>query len=187
MANLVQDRNWRYVITLNSPDDGSRETRDRFREYLKVEHTHTQTWTQACIASTQAQTHAYTHTHTCTHTHTHTHTTHTHKHIHTQISHTHTHTKHTHTHTHTYTHMYSDANCTFAFFKLSVSHLSFLLVNDPDTVMARPRHNCFHCISTPAVTDILLVAPVGSEDIKRGKSAVLEGKAPFVLSNYTAH
>ncbi|KAK7087416.1 hypothetical protein V1264_021473 [Littorina saxatilis] len=35
MANFINARGWKYVITLNAPDAGSRETRDRFREYLK--------------------------------------------------------------------------------------------------------------------------------------------------------
>ena len=38
MANLVQNRKWQYVITLNSPDVGSRAARDKFQEYLKVGH-----------------------------------------------------------------------------------------------------------------------------------------------------
>ncbi|KAL8604641.1 hypothetical protein ACOMHN_013421 [Nucella lapillus] len=36
MANFIQDRGWKYVITLTDPDDGSRKTRDMFREYLKA-------------------------------------------------------------------------------------------------------------------------------------------------------
>ncbi|XP_076434694.1 uncharacterized protein LOC143274691 [Babylonia areolata] len=35
MASFIQDQGWKYVITLNAPDAGSRETRDRFRDYLK--------------------------------------------------------------------------------------------------------------------------------------------------------
>lgn len=35
MADLMKDMGWRYVITLNAPDAGSREARDLFRQYLE--------------------------------------------------------------------------------------------------------------------------------------------------------
>ncbi|KAK7481553.1 hypothetical protein BaRGS_00027202, partial [Batillaria attramentaria] len=36
MADLMNSMGWRYVITLNAPDAGSRESRDLFRQYLEA-------------------------------------------------------------------------------------------------------------------------------------------------------